>query len=495
VIILYGYNIAKINSSFLFTNQCDMYRYVQNRVLTCLKLLLAMTDFLCLNLIFGSTIFLVSNIEAVDLQLFNSANPFSIWVTFNLVLIISSLYLRMYSDSTIEYIEKVFKSTIQTVLSVIFLFAGCALVAHPFDGIIFFIGYLSFFILLYAAFSRFILAYIYSVMPRRYGWMKDIVLIGHNDYVSNVMASFPQNHAFYNVNTILYRDELDYSTKEGKVNQFRRYFEEVSKRGIHEVFLINSPDVSACSRELIMAADHECVQLNFVHAVTARISYGSKQEESISLDLPVLRSHENSLSEMDNRIKKRAVDFIISGLVIVFILSWLIPIVGLIIKIQSPGPIFFKQPRSGRNNRSFNCLKFRSMVINTDSNAKQALKGDDRITPIGHFLRKSSLDEFPQFINVFLGQMSVVGPRPHMLAHTEHYSKLIQHYMVRHFVKPGITGWAQVNGFRGETTKPELMAKRVEYDLEYMNNWSAMLDFKIICMTAWNMVKGEKNAY
>lgn len=135
------------------------------------------------------------------------------------------------------------------------------------------------------------------------------------------------------------------------------------------------------------------------------------------------------------------------------------------------------------------------MVVNKDSDAKQATKNDKRITAIGKFLRKTNLDEFPQFINVFLGNMSVVGPRPHMLSHTEHYSKLIQHYMVRHFVKPGITGWAQVNGYRGETIDPNLMAKRVQHDIEYMRNWTVMLDVKIVFLTVFNMLRGEKNAY
>jgi len=215
----------------------------------------------------------------------------------------------------------------------------------------------------------------------------------------------------------------------------------------------------------------------------------------LGASLPIIRSHEDSLSNIENRLKKRIVDIIISGLVIVFILSWMVPLIGLLIKIQSPGPIFFKQPRSGRNNETFNCLKFRSMVVNSESNKAQASKDDKRITPIGRFLRKTNLDEFPQFINVFKGQMTIVGPRPHMLSHTEHYSKLIQHYMLRHFVKPGITGWAQVNGYRGETRESDLMAKRVEYDLEYISNWTVMLDFKIIFMTAWNMLRGEKNAY
>jgi len=473
-----------------------MYKYVQNRVLTYLKLLVATTDLLFLNLIFGLSLFIVVYFQYVDASVFDGSTFFSLFITFNLAIGVSCLSTRIYSDERIEYLEKIFRSSLYAFIMLAMLYSATVLLISNFEGSLYFLAVLLFFIAIYAISSRFVLTYVYNVLPKRMGWAKDVFVIGHNDYLSNVVASFPEQHPFYTINTIPYFGGLDSTdTKEAKVKQFKRYFEEVSKRGIHEVFLVNSPDVSSYTRDLIMAADYQCVKLNFVQTVTADIVNYGKPQDALTLDLPVLRSHENSLSEMDNRFKKRIVDILVSGFVIVFILSWLVPIIGLIIKIQSPGPIFFKQPRSGRNNETFNCLKFRSMVVNKDSNAKQASKGDKRITPIGKFLRKSSLDEFPQFINVFLGQMSIVGPRPHMLAHTEHYSQLIQHYMVRHYVKPGITGWAQVNGFRGETNEPGLMAKRVEYDLEYMNNWSTMLDFKIIAMTVLNMAKGEKNAY
>jgi lipopolysaccharide/colanic/teichoic acid biosynthesis glycosyltransferase len=134
------------------------------------------------------------------------------------------------------------------------------------------------------------------------------------------------------------------------------------------------------------------------------------------------------------------------------------------------------------------------MSVNLDSDSKQAIQGDARVTPIGRFLRKSNLDELPQFFNVLIGNMSIVGPRPHMLKHTEEYSRLIDKYMVRHLVKPGITGWAQVNGYRGTTINPRYMIKRVQYDLWYIENWSFLLDIKIIFLTVYNMIKGEQNA-
>lgn len=472
-----------------------MHRYVQNRVLVYLKILLVLTDAVCLNIIFVIAFFGITATDLVNAQEVISSNYYSLWMMFNLVAIVSSMYFRLYDNNTIERLEHVFRQTFRTLLTLLIVFSGCVLIGHHFTGVWYFLAAIILLMSLYVGLSRFAVTYVYTVLPKRFRWSKNVALIGHNDYLAAVEGSFGQNHAFYHVNTIKYYDEVERRSKEEKVAQFRRYFEEVSKLGIHDVFLVSTPDINTYSKELIMEADHQCVQLNFVPAVTATISYGNAKNGALSVELPVIRSHEESLSTMENRIKKRIVDVFISGLVIVFILSWLVPIIGLIIKIQSPGPIFFKQPRSGRNNQTFGCYKFRSMVVNKDSDKAQATKEDKRITPIGKFLRKTNLDEFPQFINVFLGQMSVIGPRPHMLSHTEHYSKLIQHYMVRHFVKPGITGWAQVNGYRGETKDPGLMAKRVEYDLEYMNNWSAMLDFKIICMTVLNMLRGEKNAY
>jgi len=196
-----------------------------------------------------------------------------------------------------------------------------------------------------------------------------------------------------------------------------------------------------------------------------------------------------------NRIVKRIFDIVFSSLVIVFILSWLFPIIYFLIKMESSGPVFFVQTRSGLNNVPFNCYKFRSMRVNKDSDTVQATKGDSRITKIGAFLRKTSLDELPQFFNVLLGNMSVVGPRPHMLSHTEQYSQLIDQFMVRHFIKPGITGWAQVTGYRGETKLVEEMLGRVEADVWYMENWSFALDLKIIFMTVFKSVYGDAKAY
>lgn len=212
-------------------------------------------------------------------------------------------------------------------------------------------------------------------------------------------------------------------------------------------------------------------------------------------DVPVLCLHHEPLNDLANRLIKRTFDVVMSGLFLFTVFPFIYLIVGCIIKITSPGPIFFKQKRNGINGREFWCYKFRSMKVNKDADKIQATKNDPRKTKFGDFMRKTNIDELPQLINVFIGDMSLVGPRPHMLKHTEEYSALIDNYMVRHMVKPGITGWAQVTGYRGETKELHQMVGRVEADIWYMEHWSFLLDLFIIYKTFANVVKGEKEAY
>jgi putative colanic acid biosynthesis UDP-glucose lipid carrier transferase len=194
-------------------------------------------------------------------------------------------------------------------------------------------------------------------------------------------------------------------------------------------------------------------------------------------------------------LRKRAFDVVFSALIAALLLSWLIPLIACIIKFESKGPILFRQLRTGKDGKSFYCLKFRSMYLNDEADAKQASKGDRRITKVGAFLRRTSLDELPQFLNVLAGDMSVVGPRPHMIQHTEQYSKVIHNFMERHSTKPGITGLAQVTGYRGETKEMETMAKRVEADIHYLHNWTILLDIKIVMATVVQAVKGDQDVF
>lgn len=210
--------------------------------------------------------------------------------------------------------------------------------------------------------------------------------------------------------------------------------------------------------------------------------------------IPILTTRKEPLHVNFNATLKRAFDIIFSLTVICTIFLFLFPVIALAIRIDSDGPIIFKQLRPGKKNKLFDCYKFRTMRVNTLTEV-QATKDDARITRVGRFLRRTNLDELPQFFNVLLGSMSVVGPRPNMVSQLEQYSKTIQQYKLRHFITPGITGYAQVNGFRGETKEHELMEKRIMYDVRYLENWSFSLDLKIICQTVWNMLKGDRNAY
>lgn len=196
-----------------------------------------------------------------------------------------------------------------------------------------------------------------------------------------------------------------------------------------------------------------------------------------------------------NRIIKRIFDLMVSAVVLCTLFPVIFLVVGIIIKLTSPGPIFFIQKRTGKDGKDFNCYKFRSMKVNKEADEVQATADDPRKTPFGNFIRNTSIDEIPQLINVFLGDMSLIGPRPHMVKHTEMYSQLIDNYMDRHAVKPGITGWAQVTGLRGETKELYLMEKRVEADIWYIQNWSFLLDLKIIGKTIKTILLGDENAY
>ncbi|MES2519120.1 MAG: undecaprenyl-phosphate glucose phosphotransferase [Bacteroidota bacterium] len=214
---------------------------------------------------------------------------------------------------------------------------------------------------------------------------------------------------------------------------------------------------------------------------------------------PIILVRDEPLNHFFSRFIKRSMDIVLSLLICIFILSWLLPIVAILIKMDSKGSVFYLQPRWGQDNKLFTCLKFRTM--RADSNLvvegkfQQTTEKDNRITKIGAFLRKTSLDEFPQFLNVLWGDMSIVGPRPHAVPHNEESQLLINNYSIRHWVKPGITGWAQVNGLRGETKDFQLMRRRVEFDIWYIENWTPWLDFKIFAMTIYDFIKGDQLAY
>ncbi len=245
-------------------------------------------------------------------------------------------------------------------------------------------------------------------------------------------------------------------------------------------------------KEVIRIADDNCVEFYYVPQIPRTLA---RNFELHSVGhIPVLSIRHNPLKSTVNRIVKRTFDLVVSSLFLCIYPLIYIP-VAIGIKAGSPGPVYFKQERTGYLGRSFKCLKFRTMKVNATSDSCQATKNDPRKTRLGEFLRHSSIDELPQFINVWRGDMSIVGPRPHMLMHTEQYAELIDRYMLRHAVKPGITGWAQVNGYRGPTDELWKMERRVEYDVWYIENWSLLLDMKIMVRTVINAFRSDENAF
>ena len=286
-------------------------------------------------------------------------------------------------------------------------------------------------------------------------------------------------------------DTDDYNRKDksiiGKIEQIEDL---AIKHEIKKVFITPSKYFEEENSKSILAT---CNKVGLkVRYVMINTNWNEKRvnDPDFINSLTIYNPQEIPLDNFSNRLIKRSFDITFSSLVILLLLSWLFPLIALIIKLDSKGPIFFRQLRTGIDNKVFNCIKFRTMRINKDADTMQAQANDSRISKVGAVLRKYNIDELPQFLNVLFGEMSVVGPRPHMLKHTDQYSELISHYKVRHYVKPGVTGWAQVNGYRGLTDELWKMEKRVEYDLDYLKNWNFYWDLKIIFLTIFG-----KNTY
>lgn len=250
---------------------------------------------------------------------------------------------------------------------------------------------------------------------------------------------------------------------------------------------------STIVKQVIDFADENYIKVKMIPGGSLQL------EKSLSFskygDLFVINVNDIPLDNVFNGFAKRAFDIIFSSLVIIFILSWLIPLVGILINIESRGPVFFIQKRNGINNNVFSCLKFRSMTPNDYSDTKQATKNDPRVTKIGSFLRNSSLDEMPQFINVLLGDMSIVGPRPHTIPMNQTFKSQIHRYNSRHKIRPGITGLAQIRGYRGEIENPYQIRSRVKLDSFYINNWTFLLDLDIMVKTIHELIFNRENAY
>jgi putative colanic acid biosynthesis UDP-glucose lipid carrier transferase len=316
---------------------------------------------------------------------------------------------------------------------------------------------------------------------------RNVVIIGNGKSVDE-LKDFFNNNPDYGYNLIQVFD-----LKINKSHELATYGDFVITNNIDEIYASINTLNNRQINNLIHFADNNLKTIKFLP--DSKNAFLRNLAVEYYDYIPIISLRIIPLDKEVNKRLKRVFDLIFSLLIIVGLLSWLTPLIAVLILLESRGPIFFKQRRNGLNYEEFYCYKFRSMHLNPVADLEQVQKNDPRITKVGKFIRKTSIDELPQFFNVLLGDMSVVGPRPHMVSHTEMYAKSVDKFMVRHFIKPGITGLAQTKGFRGEVESEKDIINRVKYDIFYLENWSLLLDIKIIFNTIINAIKGEKKAY
>ena len=317
------------------------------------------------------------------------------------------------------------------------------------------------------------------------GNLRKVVIVGLNKKTDQLRKYFNENPDYgyqlieiFDLNDIVNIDEILNFISENEIDEIYTSIAELNNKEL---------------LSLIDYADNNLKILKFLP--DNKEIYSKKLDFTYYGYLPILSLRNIPIDEPINQFIKRSFDILFSLFVIVGVLSWLTPLLGIIIKYESKGPVFFKQKRNGLDYKEFYCYKFRSMKPNPEAHIHQIKREDPRVTKVGNFIRKTSIDELPQFINVLKGDMSVVGPRPHMVSHTHMYAEKIDKFMVRHFIKPGITGLAQVSGFRGEVEDDKFIINRVKYDIYYLENWSILMDLRIILKTVLDALGGDDKAY
>jgi putative colanic acid biosysnthesis UDP-glucose lipid carrier transferase len=446
-------------------------------------------DIVVINLAFGFIYFLLDNPKDLSCSIYRQY-----LVLFNIIWLAVTKLFQLYSIDTIRNLEHIYRATMRSLLAHIFLvvfyltFTQDIRISREFLLFIYVTFCISF------AITRFLLT-ILKQSIKEFKSARKVSVLGNSKAGKFLAGFFEEYKDRFAFQGYIDTHEARYSDSNGKLfPEIQNAIQYASQQRLQELYVPIPMGNILEARHLLREAEEQCVRLKFIPVISEKFGFPYLKIEYLGR-VPVVSLRKEPLEEVDNQLRKRAFDIAFSLLVIIFILSWLLPVLAIIIKLTSKGPVFFKQERSGRDNKPFSCYKLRSMYVNEDAHLRQATRNDSRITPFGRFLRKNSLDELPQFFNVLVGNMSIVGPRPHMLKHTEEYRKLINQYMVRHFMKPGITGWAQINNCRGEITDPVQLRKRVELDIWYMENWSIMLDIRIIFLTIFNIFRGEKNAY
>jgi putative colanic acid biosynthesis UDP-glucose lipid carrier transferase len=417
-----------------------------------------------------------------------------VWLVLNVAMVVGLYFYSNVHERRVFYAEKVVGQAVKLVLTHAGIFVTLTSFLGPSDApwqpVLWF--YVVFFIVLS---TWWVISRQFVKLYRNRGFnFKRVIVIGGGTVgvrlINEMLADQGYGYhivGFFDDNPKARSASAAYQGTLNDVEQF------VKTHQVDEMFCA-VPDIEDNQNvsRMIRIADNNAVDFYYVPQFGRNVT---RKFELYSIgNVPVMAVRPYPLSGTLNRAIKRTLDLVISIFALLLSPVVFIP-VAIGIKLSSKGPIFFKQLRTGYRGREFNCYKFRTMRVNDSADSLQASKNDPRKTRFGNFLRRTSIDELPQFFNVLRGEMSIVGPRPHMVRQTEMYSELIDKYMLRHTIKPGITGWAQVNGYRGQTDELWKMEKRVEYDVWYAENWNVMLDLKIIFLTVVNMFRGEQNAF
>ncbi|MBC7915154.1 MAG: exopolysaccharide biosynthesis polyprenyl glycosylphosphotransferase [Pyrinomonadaceae bacterium] len=410
--------------------------------------------------------------------------------TCNLIWLLCTGLFRLYGEQTILKLESIYRATWRSIALHSFLFLAYLFFTYT-------IGFPRYFVIIFYScvgfgflFSRFMGTALQNILIQNFDIRKAVAVLGMNPGGLKLAAYLEQQS---NMNFVGFLGKEGYYVDpDGQllpaaIQQLR----EASKAGVKEIFVSLTPDRLEDIPQFIKEGEKQCVRLKFVPDLTT--SHTNFRIDHIG-GFPILCLRKEPLEDIENRFKKRFLDVTVSIFILLFVFSWLYPILAILIKLQSPGPVLVKQLRNGKNNQPFWCYRFRSLRMNYEGYPLETNSTHQRFTSIGKFIQRTGLNELPQLFNVVMGSMSLIGPRPHMLSHEEEYRLLLDKYMVRQFLKPGITGWAQVNGFKTEAEGQFLMEKQVEHDIWYLENWSAMLDVRIMFTVVINIFRKKKEA-
>jgi len=452
--------------------------------------LIGVGDLLILNLLFFAIYYGLSDFytEAI------TANLREIVLFFNFCYFFALYFIPIQLHVSVVFIDEIVKRAFALMTFLIFLFSTCLIFLNVGDVLATFLVVYYFSSIIVFSLWRVLVRVMLKIYRKKGYNFKRVIIVGAGKngielyqvmredltYGFTIMGFFDDNKAL--------KDVLpDYIGTTDEVEEF------VLKNHVDEIYCALPGTKDDKILKLLNFSEKHMVRFFIVPEFYRNVKKSLILEMMESV--PLLSVRKEPLQAAYNRAIKRGFDIVFSFIILITVYPVMYLIIGSLIKLSSPGPVLFKQKRTGLHGQDFMCYKFRTMKMNTQADTTQATKDDPRMTRLGTFLRKTNLDEFPQFLNVLKGEMSVVGPRPHMLKHTDQYAALIDKYMVRHLVKPGVTGWAQVTGYRGEIKTLEQMEGRVKRDVWYIENWTFFLDLKIIVVTIINMFRGEENAY